>query len=87
MTENCQMGVFDIFALINGPGHGLAQVPDALTYDVSWTNFAYEKLENYNWNYVDQYLCTRGEDDFDLRVWVGFYPILTSGYGSASIRF
>jgi len=63
------------------------QVPDALTYGVSWTDFTYEKMENYNWNYVDQYLCTRGEDDFDLTVdnkcfilCCGFGDILNSQY-------
>lgn len=42
------------------------QVPDSDSYDVSWTNFSYEKLENYNWNYVDNYILTRGEEDFSL---------------------
>ena len=23
-------------------------------------------LENYNWNYLDQYICTRGEGDYGL---------------------
>ena len=41
-------------------------MPDSDNYDVSWTDFNTEKLENYNWNYVDQYVCTRGEDDFGL---------------------
>jgi len=42
------------------------QVPDSGKYDVSWTDFVYANLENYNWNYVDGYLCTKGEDDFSL---------------------
>ena len=42
-------------------------MPDSGSYDVSWTNFSYEKLENYNWNYVDQYILTRGaEEDYSL---------------------
>ena len=39
------------------------RVPDSRAYDVSWTEFRNEKLEHYNWNYMDQYICTRGEDD------------------------
>jgi hypothetical protein len=35
--------------------------PDNDTYEVSWVEFNMEKLENYNWNYLDFYVCTRGE--------------------------
>ena len=42
------------------------QAPDSYNYDVSWSEFFNEKLENYNWNYLDQYICTRGEGDFGL---------------------
>ncbi|XP_076106602.1 GATOR complex protein Iml1-like isoform X2 [Mytilus galloprovincialis] len=42
------------------------KVPDSLGYDVSWSEFKNEKLENYNWNYFDQYICTHGEGDFGL---------------------
>jgi len=40
--------------------------PDHLTYEVSWVSFTSEKLENYNWNYMDHYICTRGDTDFVL---------------------
>uniref|UniRef100_A0ABD2W441 DEP domain-containing protein n=1 Tax=Trichogramma kaykai TaxID=54128 RepID=A0ABD2W441_9HYME len=36
------------------------------TYEVSWVSFTTEKLENYNWNYLDHYICTRGDTDFAL---------------------
>ncbi|XP_066997885.1 GATOR complex protein Iml1 isoform X2 [Anabrus simplex] len=36
------------------------------TYEVSWVSFTTEKLENFNWNYVDHYICTRGDVDFAL---------------------
>ncbi|XP_032513466.1 GATOR complex protein Iml1 isoform X2 [Danaus plexippus] len=36
------------------------------TYEVSWVSFTTEKLENYNWNYMDHYICTRGDTDFFL---------------------
>jgi DEP domain-containing protein 5 len=29
-------------------------------------SFTSEKLENYNWNYMDHYICTRGDTDFAL---------------------
>ncbi|XP_055630377.1 GATOR complex protein Iml1 isoform X2 [Toxorhynchites rutilus septentrionalis] len=42
------------------------QAPQHDTYEVSGVNFATEKLENFNWNYMDQYICTRGDTDFPL---------------------
>ncbi|XP_021373105.1 DEP domain-containing protein 5-like isoform X1 [Mizuhopecten yessoensis] len=57
------------------------QAPDSLSYDVSWSEFRNEKLENYNWNYLDQYICTRGEGDYGLvEVSVDWY-ICTRGEG------
>jgi len=39
------------------------RVPDSPTgFDASCTQFTCEPLELYRWNYVDQYLSTRGED-------------------------
>lgn len=46
--------------------HYRFQVPDSPSYDVSTSQFKNEKLENYNWNYLDQYICTRGEGDYGL---------------------
>lgn len=42
------------------------QAPDHNTYGVSWVSFNAEKLENFNWNYLDHYVCTRGDTDFSL---------------------
>ncbi|XP_070204272.1 GATOR complex protein Iml1-like isoform X2 [Littorina saxatilis] len=42
------------------------QAPDSYCYDASSTEFRNERLENYNWNYLDQYICTRGEGDYGL---------------------
>lgn len=36
------------------------------TYGQSWVYFKSEKLENYSWNYLDNYICARG-DSFELR--------------------
>lgn len=36
------------------------------TYEISGVNFTTEKLENYNWNYMDHYICTRGDTDYPL---------------------
>jgi DEP domain-containing protein 5 len=41
--------------------------PNHDNYEVSGVNFTTEKLENFNWNYMDQYICTRGDlVDFQL---------------------
>ncbi|XP_063239930.1 GATOR complex protein Iml1 isoform X2 [Bacillus rossius redtenbacheri] len=37
------------------------------TYELSWVSFTTEKLENFNWNYLDHYICTRGDTDFQLQ--------------------
>ncbi|KAK9687602.1 Vacuolar membrane-associated protein Iml1 [Popillia japonica] len=36
------------------------------TYEESYASFTTEKLEHYNWNYLDHYICTRGDTDFSL---------------------
>ena len=49
------------------------EAPDNDTYEVSWTSFRTEKLENFNWNHMDFYVCTRGGKDFllteNLKYW------------------
>lgn len=42
------------------------KAPQHDTYEVSGVHFATEKLENFNWNYMDQYICTRGDTDYPL---------------------
>ncbi|XP_005093712.1 GATOR complex protein Iml1 isoform X2 [Aplysia californica] len=42
------------------------KAPDSFSYDVSWTNFCNERLENYNWNHLDQYICTGGDWEYGL---------------------
>lgn len=42
------------------------QAPDHQTYEISWISFNTEKLETFNWNYLDHYICTRGDTDFAL---------------------
>jgi len=42
------------------------QAPDNDTYEISWVEFNMEKLETYNWNYLDFYVCTRGDQDYYL---------------------
>ncbi|KAL8624692.1 hypothetical protein ACOMHN_038238 [Nucella lapillus] len=46
--------------------HYRFQVPDSECYEASSTEFRNELLETYNWNYLDQYICTRGEADYGL---------------------
>ena len=47
--------------------------PDNDTYEVSWVDFHTEKLENFNWNHMDFYVCTRGDKEFllteNLKYW------------------
>lgn len=52
------------------------QVPDSDSYDVSWTNFCGEELENYNWNFVDLYICSMGEEEFSLCEVKKIYAVL-----------
>ena len=39
------------------------EAPDNDNYEVSWVDFKTEKLENFNWNHMDFYVCTRGDND------------------------
>ncbi|CAL8081295.1 unnamed protein product [Orchesella dallaii] len=40
--------------------------PSNENYERATAEFTTEKLENYNWNYLDHYICTRGDPDFAL---------------------
>ncbi|XP_075160059.1 GATOR complex protein Iml1 isoform X3 [Haematobia irritans] len=40
--------------------------PQHETYEISGVNFTTEKLENFNWNFMDHYICTRGDTDYPL---------------------
>lgn len=31
-----------------------------------WVEFCHERLEEYKWNYLDQYICSAGSEDFRL---------------------
>ena len=42
------------------------RTPDNETYGISWVEFAGEKLESYKWNYLDNYICLRGDSDYQL---------------------
>lgn len=35
-------------------------------YEESYASFTTEKLEHYNWNYLDHYVCTGGDTEFAL---------------------
>lgn len=43
------------------------RAPDNKTFGVSWVDFTSDRLENYNWNYLDNYICLRGEEEYELR--------------------
>lgn len=38
------------------------RTPDNETYGVSWVDFTSEKLEAYKWNYLDNFICQRGDN-------------------------
>lgn len=40
--------------------------PSCIDYERATAEFTTEKLENFNWNYLDHYICTRGDPDFAL---------------------
>lgn len=42
------------------------QAPDNDKYEMSWVEFKTEKLEIFNWNHMDHYVCTKGEGDYSL---------------------
>lgn len=42
------------------------RTPDNETYGISWVEFVGEKLESYKWNYLDNYICLRGDSDYQL---------------------
>lgn len=37
-----------------------------------WVEFSHERLEEYKWNYLDQYICSAGSEDFRWELL--FYP-------------
>ena len=39
----------------------LLRAPDNRKYEVSWNHFRPEELETYNWNHLDHYIVTRGD--------------------------
>jgi len=53
--------------------------PQHETYEISGVNFTTEKLENFNWNHMDLYICTRGDVDYPLmEVYPGAQRILAN---------
>ena len=65
------------------------QAPDNDRYEVSWIDIYVEKLENYNWNLLDFYTCTRGDRDYPLisglKFWrIRLYVLPSSGYKELS---
>ena len=52
------------------------RAPDHDLYGVSWVDFETEKLEIYNWSYLDNYICLRGgEDEYELRENLKFWRL------------
>ncbi|XP_055340894.1 GATOR complex protein DEPDC5-like [Paramacrobiotus metropolitanus] len=55
-------------------------VPDMMSYRVSLVEFSHERLENFNWNYMDFCVLTKGRGEFTLdsimKYWKGQYYLL-----------
>ncbi|XP_014269895.1 GATOR1 complex protein DEPDC5 isoform X5 [Maylandia zebra] len=48
-----------------------------------WVEFGHERLEEYKWNYLDQYICSGGSEDFSLidslKFWRTRFLLLPAG--------
>ncbi|XP_060764411.1 GATOR1 complex protein DEPDC5 isoform X5 [Neoarius graeffei] len=48
-----------------------------------WVDFGHERLEEYKWNYLDQYICSAGSEDFSLidslKFWRTRFLLLPAG--------
>uniref|UniRef100_A0A8C1YYN4 DEP domain containing 5, GATOR1 subcomplex subunit n=1 Tax=Cyprinus carpio TaxID=7962 RepID=A0A8C1YYN4_CYPCA len=48
-----------------------------------WVEFSHERLEEYKWNYLDQYICSSGSEDFSLidslKFWRTRFLLLPAG--------
>lgn len=51
------------------------RAPDNETFGVSWADFRSEKLEAYTWNYLDNYICARGDSEFQLKDHLKYWRI------------
>lgn len=52
------------------------RAPEHELYGVSWVDFITEQLENYNWSYLDNYICLRGgESEYELRESLKFWRL------------
>ncbi|KAG8455834.1 hypothetical protein GDO86_001871 [Hymenochirus boettgeri] len=46
--------------------YSLCPSHSACDFVSSWVEFSHERLEDYKWNYLDQYICSAGSEDFSL---------------------
>uniref|UniRef100_A0A8C5M0L9 DEP domain containing 5, GATOR1 subcomplex subunit n=1 Tax=Leptobrachium leishanense TaxID=445787 RepID=A0A8C5M0L9_9ANUR len=46
--------------------YNLCPSHSACDFVSSWVEFSHERLEDYKWNYLDQYICSAGSEDFSL---------------------
>ena len=45
-----------------------------------WVEFGHERLEEYKWNYLDQYICSAGSEDFRYTLIVKHTHIMDTVY-------
>ncbi|XP_053326258.1 GATOR complex protein DEPDC5 isoform X1 [Spea bombifrons] len=46
--------------------YNLCPSHSACDFVSSWVEYSHERLEDYKWNYLDQYICSAGSEDFSL---------------------
>ena len=61
------------------------KAPDNDNFDLSWVEFTFLKLENFNWNHMDYYVLTQGDKEYlltdNLKYWrVRLYVLPLSFY-------
>ena len=61
------------------------KAPDNDNFDLSWVDFTFLKLENFNWNHMDYYVITQGDKEYlltdNLKYWrVRMYAVPLAFY-------
>lgn len=65
------------------------QPPGSCSYDISRVIFSSEKLETFNWSYLDHYICIRGEREYGLKEALKYWRLrmlLLPGSSQAATR-
>uniref|UniRef100_A0A8C6LPX8 DEP domain containing 5, GATOR1 subcomplex subunit n=1 Tax=Nothobranchius furzeri TaxID=105023 RepID=A0A8C6LPX8_NOTFU len=65
------------------PNYSLCPPNSDAQFVSCWVEFGHERLEEYKWNYLDQYICSAGSEDFSLidslKFWRTRFLLLPTG--------